>query len=132
MPVDPKREVERLNARIDGLHEVLEAQSNEIDALKEEVAERERLYDDLSKNADAIAAELIDAMESRRPLADALAMLHDAVSEHMAKRNPASSKVASGVVLHGDPVDVALYEQQRKVQQMLQNVKGLKWQPLPQ
>lgn len=127
---EAKHEVERLSARIDGLHELLEAQTNEIDVLKEEVAERERLYDALSENTDAIAKELVDVMESRRPLADALAMLHNAISEHMQERNPASTEIASGVVLHGDEVDVKLYQEQIKARELLKNVKGLAWQPM--
>lgn len=110
------------------LHELLESRAAEIEVLKEEVVMREKLYDNLSLNTDAIALELTKVMESRRPLADALAILHDAVSEHMNTRNPGSTKTATGVVYHDDPADTLLYTTLDVVNERLKEVEGLKWQ----
>lgn len=133
MPADAKHwkaEADRANARIDVLHETLIQQMNEIEMLKSEVVERQRAYDTLSENADAIAREVIDVSESRRPLADALAKLHDAVSEHWAATAPEVSETASGAVFHGPSEDGALYRAQMEVKEMLKEVKGLRWQNL--
>ena len=126
---DWKIEASRLASRIDALHEVLEAQVLEIDLLREEVGERQKLYDALSVNADAIAREVIEVMESRRPLADAVAVLHDAVSQHLMTRKPGTTKTATGLVYHGDPVDSKLYESLTLVNDLLKGVKGLTWRP---
>lgn len=133
MPVEMnwKAEAQRLEGRNDVLHELLESRAAEIEVLKEEVAEREKLYDNLSLNTDAIAIELTKVMESRRPLVDALAILHDAVSDHMRARFPdggSVTKTAIGTVWHGDPVDNNLYAAQQKALEILKQVEGLAWQ----
>lgn len=127
---DWRVEARKLEGRLDVLHELLENQTAEIDLLKDEVKERQTLYDSLSMNADAIAKELIQVMESRRPLAEALAVLHDAVSDHMRQRNPGSTKTATGTVWQGDPVDNNLYAAQVEAVEILKEVEGLKWQTM--
>jgi len=126
-----KAKADRANARIDVLHETLAAQMNEIEMLQAEAEERLHSYATLSENADAIAREVITVTESRRPLADALAKLHDAVSEHMQVRNPGVTETSTGVVfITDDEADAALYRAQADVQTMLKEVEGLRWQKL--
>lgn len=123
-----KDAAERLESRLDNLHESLEALMKENELLSEELAERTKQYDNLSLNADAIATEIVKVTESRRPLADALAILHNAVTKHWEARSPAATNTMTGMVLHGDPVDVALYNAQLDVQERLKEVEGLRWQ----
>lgn len=123
-----KAKADRANARIDMLHETLANQMNEIEMMQAEAVERESAYDALSLNADALAKEIIKVMESRRPFAEATAMLYNAIAEHMRTRNPGVSETATGTVYHTEEADAHLYEIQAAVKKSLNGIEGLQWE----